>query len=223
MLASSNLTDKRDSRKEESFTGLGKYCSFLTKNKWESDDLFQSTLLKAIQTYEPEQLTEPLLKKIAYHQWIDTVRKRKFEVVGIPDEQASPDSSTSTESKLDAVNHLLQKLTLKQAVIFTLREAFNYQAKEIAEIVGTSEMAIKSLLHRARKRLEYEHLRPLTDQVESTEIDVLYSLLHESLQREDPAILIKHLHQIPSLEDVRKLASQKHSSSTPLNPYCMAA
>ncbi|WP_225049478.1 sigma factor [Priestia megaterium] len=64
----------------EHYPKLQQYCRFLTQNAWDGDDIAQETYLKA-QRYKGEEhnLSSALLNKIAYHHWIDLLRKRKRE------------------------------------------------------------------------------------------------------------------------------------------------
>ena len=148
--------EKGSNQLNQLYPGLLRYCRFLAKNKWDADDLVQESVLKAIQHYHSSDVSPALLNKIAYHQWIDTIRKRNREVVGFHEEQLANAVSLNTDDLLDTVMLLVNRLTPKQAIIFLLKEAFSYQAKEIADLMDTSEMAVKALIHRTRKRLEKE-------------------------------------------------------------------
>lgn len=62
----------------EVYPELLRFCRFLTQNNWDGDDLAQETVLKAMQGYgKKTEITTALLKTIARHSWIDTIRKRK--------------------------------------------------------------------------------------------------------------------------------------------------
>ncbi len=45
------------------YKGLQPYCRFLTRNKWDGDDLAQESLVRAVQNYPVSQLHPSLLKK----------------------------------------------------------------------------------------------------------------------------------------------------------------
>lgn len=207
----------------ELYEGVHRYSRFLTKNNWEADDLVQEALLKGIQSYHPSQLTPSLLNKIAYHHWIDTLRKRKHEVVGIEGDVIERQDTSRPGKLIDIVKFLINNLTPKQAVIFMLKEGFNFQAKEIAGLLSTTEAAVKSLLHRSKSRLEKQSLLQSTDSFWSEEEkELLSDLLYESLESQDPGKLIDSISRIPLLAEVPKLAKPNHSGS-PLSLYCMAA
>lgn len=205
------------------YSSLQKYCRFIAKDSWDGDDLAQEAVLKAIRHYPLSEINSALLKKIAYHHWVDTLRKRKHEVAGIPENIAGIDDKSLKNSTMDMVELLIEKLTPKQTVIFILKEAFRYQSGEIAELLGTTETAAKATLHRAKKRLERgESLRPVGTAQDESEQQLLSSLLYESIQAEDPAVLIEKLSDIPSLASASKPVMAMHSSS-PLSSCMMAA
>lgn len=210
-------------RLHQLYPSLQTYSRFLAKNKWDADDLTQEALLKAMEYYQPTQVSSALLNKIAYHHWIDTTRKRKREVVEDLEEKLEEHNSIRSEELLDTVKLLVNKLTPKQAIIFILKEAFCYQAKEIAELLDTTETSVKSSLHRSRKRLEMEKpLQSVESYWSEKERELLSDLLYQSLQAEDPTILINWISNLPSLTDAPKLARRNHSTSY-LDFYCMAA
>jgi RNA polymerase sigma factor (sigma-70 family) len=205
------------------YSGLKRYCQFLSKNKWDGDDLAQEAVLKATQSYLPSEITSALLKKIAYHHWIDTLRKREHETVPLIDQVCIHQNQSNPDSQMDTVKHLLNHLTPKQAIIFMLKEGFSYQSKEIAHVLGTTEMAVKSSLHRAKNRLSKEETLQTVDSFwDENEKALLFELMYQSLQTDDPKVLIDRVEEIPSLLHVSTLSKSKHSRSS-LNFYSLAA
>ncbi|MBT2682750.1 sigma-70 family RNA polymerase sigma factor [Bacillus sp. ISL-37] len=200
------------------YQSLKRYCRFLTQSSWDGDDLVQEVAVKAIRHYHSSQISSALLKKMAYNHWIDTVRKRSREITGIPEDL----ESFTQGSVRDTVEMVMTKLTPKQAVIFILKEAFRFQSREIAELLDSTEMAVKAALHRARKRLESEgNLREVDQELNEEEEKLLSDLLCESLQTEDPTVLLENLQEIPALAPCSPEMSL-HSRS-PLSSFKMAA
>ncbi|WP_102262434.1 sigma-70 family RNA polymerase sigma factor [Mesobacillus jeotgali] len=200
------------------YQSLQRYCRFLTQNSWDGDDLLQEVTVKAIRHYEPYNISSALLKKMAYHQWIDTVRKRSREITGITEDH----TSLTQGNVMDTVEMLLAKLTPKQAVILVLKEAFRFQSREIAELMGSTEMAVKAALHRARKRFDREaNLRDVAHDLSKDEEEQLSDLLCESLQSEDPTVLLENLSEIPAL--AASSPEMSLHSRSPLSIYKMAA
>jgi RNA polymerase sigma factor (sigma-70 family) len=208
---------------EQLYQGLRRYCHFLAQNQWDGDDLVQEAMSKAVKHYPSTEITPSLLNKIAYHQWIDLIRKRKREVIGIDQEIASVETESAVEGLMDTVTSLINQLTAKQAVIFTLKEGFRFQIKEIADLLDSSEMAIKSSLFRARQTLARESkIQPVKPNFDENEKSLLYDLIYQSLQADDPQVLINNLKAIPLLLEVPVL-KRPTPTQTPLNVYSMAA
>ncbi|MFD2043441.1 sigma-70 family RNA polymerase sigma factor [Ornithinibacillus salinisoli] len=190
---------------QELYPILRRYCQFISQNSWDGEDLVQESLLKAWQHYRNHpEIPKALLKKIAHNSWIDTIRSRSKESLeDIPDYVI--DESKVFEDRLEAVQGILNILTPKQAVMFTLKEGFQFQSSEIAELLNTTETAVKSTIYRAKQRIEKQELNeacPIMDQYwDLEEQEQIEQLLHESLITQDPAILIR---AIPSIHSLRK-------------------
>ncbi|MDR7077629.1 RNA polymerase sigma-70 factor (ECF subfamily) [Neobacillus niacini] len=217
-------------RSEDSFWDnyyprLQKYCCFLAQSKWDGEDLAQEATVKAMTYYSRDKITSALLNKIAHNHWMDTLRKRKRENLGnreIGDNTFSPMGDTAC-----SVDLLLDRFTPRQAIIFILKEGFQYQSKEIAEILNTTEMAVKSSINRAKKRIENQgELHSLDSFWEDKEREQLWHLFYDSLVSQDPTVLIKAIPSIRSIMDVPQAFSKKSipfTASNPLSTLCMAA
>lgn len=196
---------------EEHYPKLQRYCQFLAQNYWDGEEIAQETFLKALKYPNP---TSALLNKIAYHHWIDIHRKRKFESLDLEETTKTQVDQFSFEKAAESVELLVKKFTPKQAVIFLLKEAFQYQSKEIAELLETSETAIKAILHRAKQRLEKDiSVETFWDEKERKRLGKLF---FEALINQDPSILIVSLPTFRSIQDVPKMF-------TPSSTLCMAA
>lgn len=198
-----NLQDRATDMNSELFNQLypklRKYCQFLTQNVWDGDDIAQETIVKALTTEKyHHQMSSALLNKMAYHFWIDTVRRRKKEQLNTLGEELSVDNKDISQLK-ETIDLLLSTFTPKQAIIFTLKEAFGYKGKEIADLLGTTEIAVKSVIHRARKRLEKEEAMPRQLYWEENEYELFSNILYKALKADDPEILIKSIPVLPSL------------------------
>ncbi|PEJ57503.1 RNA polymerase subunit sigma [Bacillus sp. AFS002410] len=215
---------------KEYYPKLQRYCHFLSQNEWDGDDIAQEAFFKAVKYYSVEKLSSALLNKIAYNLWIDTLRKRKDETV-CPDFDLSHIADHhSVDHKINCVEHLLKYFTPKQAVIFFLKEAFQYKFKEIAEIIGTTEIAIKSSHHRAKKRLdktnseeEFNSVEQYWNEEERKELEELFNI---ALEVQDPSILIQAIPSIDSITDGPKMLFCNFGVSktkSPSGTLCMAA
>ncbi|MEH7013505.1 sigma factor-like helix-turn-helix DNA-binding protein [Neobacillus niacini] len=215
----------------EYYPKLQRYCHFLAQNKWDGEDIAQEVYLKARKySTAKHKMTSALVNKIAYNHWIDVVRKRKNESTHINHDFSSHLAASQLDDRLNSVELLLKHFTPKQAVIFMLKEAFQYQSKEIAAVLGTTEMAIKSNLNRAKKRLEKinetDRCFPMELFWDEEEREKLADLFNESLKVQDPSVLIDSLSSFKSVIDVPQLVSRNIGSfktHTPSSTLCMAA
>ncbi|CAH2715212.1 hypothetical protein BACCIP111895_02396 [Neobacillus rhizosphaerae] len=209
---------------------LQQYCRFLAQNSWDGDDIVQETYLKALK-YQQQQMSPALLNKIAYHHWVDILRKRKNETIEADISSVKNAVTNQLDEMMNTVDLLVKHFTPKQAVIFMLKEAFQYQLKEIADMLNTTEMAVKASLHRAKKRLEKasEEEEPYSFDAfwNKEEREQLSDIFYEVLKKQDPAFLIQSIPFITSIGDVPiKVASGKLRSFQPFSPtstLCMAA
>jgi RNA polymerase sigma factor (sigma-70 family) len=215
---------------KEYYPKLQRYCRFLAQNEWDGDDVAQETFFKAIKYYDIEKMSSALLNKIAYNHWIDTLRKRKDETVSPEIELSQNTVNNQIADKINSVELLLKHFTPKQAVIFFLKEAFQYRFKEIAEILGTTEMAIKSSLHRAKKRLEKTNKEEQSLSVEyfwnEEDREQLEQLFHVALEVQDPDVLIQAIPSLDCIVDSPKMFFcnfQSCRNQTPSSTLCMAA
>lgn len=199
---------------EETLEKLSYYCLYLTKNKWDSEEVLQEAVVKTLTAYPEANFPPPvsLLKKIAYNAWVDRLRKQKKE------ELVSDIQESAPTEKQDTAQHMehLRKLTPKQLIVFVLKEAFHFQSIEIAKLLQTNESAVKGLLHRGRTNLHTDKIHPLVQSSwETLNQDEIFELVHTSLNNEDPAELIRNLPNI--------LPTTKTSVVPNTNPYMAAA
>ncbi|RFU63505.1 sigma factor-like helix-turn-helix DNA-binding protein [Peribacillus glennii] len=133
---------------------------------------------------------------------------------------------------IEAVEQLAQHFTPKQAVVFALKEGFQYRANEIAELLGTTEMAVKSVFHRAKSRLEKSRHENESCSAgiywPEEEQEKLLNLFSKALTNQDPAVLIQAIPDLQSLaactENQPQAASNRSfAATTPANALCMAA
>jgi RNA polymerase sigma factor (sigma-70 family) len=235
----SNVRSNHERSSEDNFwlefyPGLQQYCRFLSQNKWDGDDIAQEAILKAMKYYKHKpDICSALLNKIAYNHWIDTIRKKKKENIETDLESLKNEQTNQSFNLHETVEYLMSQFTPKQAVILTLKEAFLYRTREIADILQTTEMAVKSVLHRAKKRCgkdkEQERDHDTDAFSAEEEKELLGNLLYTSLESQDPTILIE---TIPSLDclsgNVNSPVSCKKPilfipKSSPSGPLCMAA
>ncbi|WP_253923769.1 sigma factor-like helix-turn-helix DNA-binding protein [Halobacillus sp. A5] len=182
---------------DETWEKLSRYCLFLTKDRWDGEDIAQEAILKAVNKYGIKNGMRPaLLKKIAYHLWIDQVRKKEKESIGL---RTSIEQEAEGHQEIggDAIEQLITRLTPKQLISFVLKEAFQYKNSEIAAYLDMSETAVKGLLNRARTRLKMLAHVQTPEALWTREYhEKVCQILITSLTDQDPSILIQ---SIPAL------------------------
>jgi RNA polymerase sigma-70 factor (ECF subfamily) len=94
---------------------------------------------------EPTRWSEPV--------WLQPYPDVLLE--GIPDEAPGPDARYETKEAIALAFIVgLQHLPPEQRAVLVLRDVLGYRAREVAEMLETSEAAVNSLLRRARAAFE---------------------------------------------------------------------
>ncbi|MFD1738058.1 sigma-70 family RNA polymerase sigma factor [Bacillus salitolerans] len=137
---------------------LWRYCYRITGSPWDAEDLVQETLIKAFSSLA--QLWQPInpkgyLFKIASNTWIDQCRKMKgkMDSIEMTSEPVYVEEYDSFAIE-GAMEHLVIHLPPRQRVVLLLIDVFQFKAKEVGAIIGTTEGAVKSLLNRGRGKLK---------------------------------------------------------------------
>jgi RNA polymerase sigma-70 factor (ECF subfamily) len=85
-----------------------------------------------------------------------------LEPVEPVDTGADPSFGAEQREALElAVCTLLEKLSPTERAVYVLRQAFDYPYRQIAEILGLSDVNARQILTRARRRLSDGHRRPV--------------------------------------------------------------
>lgn len=152
--SNNRVADLRDS--------LLRYCERLCGSEHDAEDIVQIALLKGLSEIasqeHPNELA--LFRRIAKHAWIDSVRKQGrlafYDPAELPQlaEHMADETVDDLESGLEV---LIQNLTEQQRAVFLLTQAFGFTNQETGDLMGLNEGSVKSLLHRARVRLQRVH------------------------------------------------------------------
>lgn len=138
---------------------LWRYCLRLTGSPWDAEDLVQETLARAFarlphlwQPLEPR----PYLFRIATNAWIDALRRQRLRLDRLEEALAVPDEATSADlaGTWAAMETLVALLPPRQRVVVLLTQVFDFTAREVADMLGSSEGSVKAALHRARAALQ---------------------------------------------------------------------
>jgi RNA polymerase sigma-70 factor (ECF subfamily) len=163
------------------------YCRRLTSSVWDAEDLVQDTLLRGFGhlgflAQEVGHLRAYLLRA-ATNVFIDAHRRRNAEG-RVLDERLPTGSRASLPDEharvRDAAAHLLQRLAPQERAAVVLKDVFELSLREIAEILATSEGAVKHALHRGRERLREPESGPARHDRPSLEVVERFVALYDA-------------------------------------------
>lgn len=139
---------------EPEMTKLYQYCMSLSHSPWTAEDLVQETLIRVmkVKKVQPDRtLAFSFLCTIAKNLFIDDKRKQRDTLLFEDDLLGETDHLLEYDSLIEL---LLSALPLKQAMLVTLKDVFQFTSKEMASMLRTSDESIKTALHRARTKLK---------------------------------------------------------------------
>ncbi len=156
-------TDRIDSNCSDMFLSiispytreLRAYCQYLTGSTWDSEDLYQETLLKAYVHYQQTGFftgVRAFMYRVARNIWIDDYRKRRRRLVygDVIYLQVAYEDTRRTDLN-DIVEWLISRLPRRYMNMFMLAEMFDYTNQEIADELSSTIPAVKCVLHRTRR------------------------------------------------------------------------
>lgn len=140
---------------------LYRFCRKLAYSKEDADDLFQDTLLKAL---EKGTDADSMLFTTAIYLWKS--QKRKFarrsriaQIVPLDDSNAVPETESAEDSIikreiLGAARELVDALPEKFRIPVILYYTAELSVADIAAAMKIPEGTVKSRMHKARKQIE---------------------------------------------------------------------
>jgi len=144
---------------DEYRSALWKYCMQLTSNAWDAEDLIQETLMKAFVSLG--QIKHPVIPKsylfrIASNTWIDQHRKARPVTIhgSLENDELEAAQIDRSLEVLEGIEVLINSLTPRHVVVVLLMEVFDFSAREVAEMLQTTNGAVHALLSRARAKLK---------------------------------------------------------------------
>ena len=140
----------------------------ITGSAADAEDVLQTVFLRLVkgrESYNLSENPEAYLSRAAINASLDLMRSRtRAKSVGLEDMTSELIDNDAKNPESQHVDRELQKL-IRQAVsrlgptaaeMFVLRYYEGYDNREIAKLLGTSQMVVGVVLHRARTKLRKE-------------------------------------------------------------------
>jgi RNA polymerase sigma factor (sigma-70 family) len=138
-------------------------CYRMLNNREEAEDLLQDSFCDAfmnLNTFRYESSFGAWLKRIVVNKCINSIRKKKIELV-LPEDLKEPNNKTQIEPDYEdiqmdvmKIHQAIEKLPHGYRIIFSLYALEGYDHTEISEILGISESTSKSQYLRAKNRIK---------------------------------------------------------------------
>lgn len=144
------------------------FCTYLTRNREDADDLYQQTFLVAIQKEELDDDKNPkaYLVSIAANIWNNHKRKylwrkKKADIIywqsedmmNIADDEPSTLDTIVKMDEKEMVRKLVDKLPEKMKIVILMHYMENMSVDEIAKALKIPTGTVKSRMHQAKSRL----------------------------------------------------------------------
>lgn len=200
----------------EQYEEVKRYCTFLTKNKWDGEDLAQETVCKVLQKYSNKDICMTLVYKIARNRWIDQMKSKSVHEK-IKGQITFEEPQENIADLHEMVGKVLSLLNVQQSTILLLKDVFQYSIADIAKVCSVTEGAVKASLFRSRNRLKTVSEEGIEIVEFTDDIEVVVT----SIREEKPELLTKLLPTI----DFTKLPSKQpvllFNAKTPSSYSCM--
>lgn len=141
-------------------------CYRMLGERTEAEDATQEAFLRAylnMDRYDPARSFKTWVLSIASNHCIDRLRKRRLMWLSLDEplppnivlssDEPEPEEATIQDERSHAIQMLLNELSTEYRAAVILRYWYDYSYAEIADILDTTESAIKSRLFRARQSL----------------------------------------------------------------------
>ncbi|NQD64825.1 RNA polymerase sigma factor [Bacillus haikouensis] len=174
---------------EKTISQLYRYCLKLAGSQWRAEDLTQDTLIKvySLKKTEPHrEVSISFLYAVAKNLFIDEIRKNKDVTTFKEELHTYTVDFTECEGLMEV---LLLRLPIRQAILVTLKDVFEYRSQEIADMMRVSNESIKTSLSRSRASLKQKRVfEEFPFQHETTAKELLKELTN-AIQEKNPAAL----------------------------------
>ncbi len=186
---------------------LVRYCQRILGSAADAEDAVQETLVRAwrrLDGFECRTSVRAWLRRIATNVCLDMLRGPSRRTVaidlgptslaaGVLADVRSPDPSISAESKESverAFVTTLQHLPARQRAVLILHDVLRWRAREIAELLDTTDAAVNSALQRGRATMAACHRKASDSKALPPAQRGLVARYVEAFERMDVASLV---------------------------------
>jgi RNA polymerase sigma-70 factor, ECF subfamily len=160
--------DELESLFRDQHTRIFRTAYRITGNAVDAEDVLQNVFLRLVrggELYDLKQNPEAYLQRAAVNASLDILRSRtRSKSVALQDLETEPEENAARNPENQQVDRELRKLIEsavaklgdRSAEMFALRYYEGYDNREIAEKLGTSQMVVGVMLHRARGKMRRE-------------------------------------------------------------------
>ena len=142
---------------ERHYESLWKYLLVVLRNPGDSQEVINETFFRAFRYARSFQGEGPFagwLFKIARNLCMDYLKKRKDRIITVPDyELPSGERIAAKDPSAEKVVEQMAGLKKEYCEVILLKDIAGYSMREIAGIMGKTVPAVKTLHHRAIKKL----------------------------------------------------------------------
>lgn len=137
---------------------LHKYCAHLTGSALDGEDVMQDALIEAYRKLDTLDRVDALaawIFRIAHNRAIDLIRRRRPPLATQPllEPEAVEQKINDEAGVRRAIERLVLYLPAMERACILLKDVFDYELAEIAELVGSTVGGVKSALNRGRAKL----------------------------------------------------------------------
>src|SRR5438270_802467 len=166
----------------------------LLDSRADAEDAVQDTYLRAFDTFSDWQPAEPawmyaVLRNIAKDRHRRSRTEARHADAAVTCEHWSDPQWEVRSECVAAIRHLLSRVSAAEAAAILLRDVFELEYREIAEMLEKSESATRQFLHRAR-------LRARGTEAHAPAEDPYLGLCCRAIELREPALLMEMLQGI---------------------------